>query len=152
MAGTVLSLRFRVRIILIATTRPTVTWCLPHLFSVSCSASEELHKKLGGSTARTADPKLAREIFHTIKHFAHCVNWGSCCEGLMAAGRQAGHRSAGAEHLYWASLVPLGVYMFFSLQLLLSLVLLHITLSQLLNCFYLKSKGFFPPSPLEGGV
>lgn len=31
----------------------------------------------------------------------------------MAAGRQAGHRSADAEHLPQASLVLLGVYIFF---------------------------------------
>jgi len=37
----------------------------------------QVHGKLGGDTARTADPKWPRGLFHTIRRHAQYVSWGS---------------------------------------------------------------------------
>lgn len=59
------------------------------------------------------------------------------------------------EQLYWASLVPLGVYIsFITIIIIISIIkyyfvsITKLLLPQTKRLFFL----FFPPSPLEGGV
>lgn len=50
------------------------------LSSVSCSASEEMHKKPGENMARAGD-KLAKGIFHSIEQHTQDRNWGHLAPG-----------------------------------------------------------------------
>lgn len=68
------------------------------LLSVPCSASQPVHKKLGGSMTRTADPKWP-EGYSIPWNIRLCTPAGGIGqEGLITAQELAGHRSADGEH------------------------------------------------------
>lgn len=110
-------------------------------FSVSCAASEEVHKKLRGSIVRTTDQSGQKDIL-CDRTSRPVYKMGELPgKGVITAQGQAWHQSAGGEQLYCASLVCFGIYLPLSLSFLLqllvlvSLLLFFFTLFQLLNLF-----------------
>lgn len=83
----------------------------PGLFSVSCSASEERHKKPGESMARTADLNSQRDIpYHRTLHPVWKIReFGQ--EGLIATAGWAGQLSAGSDQLSCALLLYLSPHL-----------------------------------------
>lgn len=70
------------------------------LFHVSCSASEELYKILGGSMARTSDWIGQRDIPHPRISCPVCKLGELPGRQMIAVQGQAGYRSAGGEQLW----------------------------------------------------
>lgn len=68
-------------------------------FRCPCSASEEMHKKLRGRMARTADLKWPSG--YSIPYICSVYKLGQVGhEGLITAQAWAVHQSAGGEQLY----------------------------------------------------
>lgn len=81
------------------------------LFSVLCSASEELHRKLGGSTAGTADLNWSNCIFHIIECHTQDLNWGQLARrGQEMLKSRLGISQVTSTCSYWASFASLGFY------------------------------------------
>ena len=96
-------------------------------FSFPCFASGEVPKKLGGGTARTADPDCPKGYSMPWYH-AQYISWGGFGQGAaVAAWRQAGHWLLGGEQLPCASLI-------FSVII----IIVNFSFIVLLNCLYLN--------------
>lgn len=106
-------------------------------FSVSCSACEQIHKMLGESTIRTADPLWPNKNTIPQSVMPNIQTGGIGQKTLIAALGQTGHWSPGGEKLQCVSLVFLGFY--FSLSPSHHRNYCHycyFTLFNLLNCSY----------------
>lgn len=106
-AGTVLCFGFSMRIMLVTHWYFGCCWAVltlnPGIFSFPRSGSEQVHKKLGGSTARTGDPNLPKgcSMPWSIMVSVHTGEVGQ--ELLIACQGWAGHWSEHDEQLYWVS-------------------------------------------------
>lgn len=107
------------------------------LLSVPCSASQQVHKKLAGSTTRTAGPKWPQ---------GYSIPWNvrlSKPAGRIGQGADLCSGTAWASSRWWAvHCASLFLWGFTSLSFLLQLLLLllYYTLYQLWNCSYLKPR------------
>lgn len=82
----------------------------PGLFCVSCSATEEGHKKPGGSVARIADLNWPKGCATPWNVTLTMENQGIWSGGADWSAGWAGHLSAGGVQLLCASLSFLGFY------------------------------------------
>lgn len=92
------------------------------ILSFPCSASEELHEKLGGSMARMADC-----TFCTIEHHAQFINWENCPrasahrDGLGIS--QWGMSNSTVHHLFFMGFILLSL-LFITLFVLITILIL----------------------------
>lgn len=71
------------------------------------SVSQQVHKNLRGSTARTSDLSYQGDIPYHRMSWPVCEPRKGSWEALVTAGQWARHHSAGAEQLFWACHVSL---------------------------------------------
>lgn len=64
-------------------------------FSVICSTSEELHRRLTQIIVRTGGPRLAKGIFHTTEHHTQYMAMALGWKRLIAVQIWAGSVSGG---------------------------------------------------------
>lgn len=113
---------------------------------VPCSASEQVHNKLGGSTARTANLNWPKDIPYQRMSCALYKLWGIGHEGTVAAWGWVEHQLVGCEQLYCAPRVFLEVYS--------SLLLLFITITIIIGAviiYFTSIFRLFLSQPTTGG-
>lgn len=104
---------------------------------------QQVHKKLGGSTARTADPTDQRDILYHKTSYSVCKLEGVGWQPWITAQGQAGYWSMASEQLCCAPQLCFSWVLFPSPSLSLPVLQLSYNLffCQLLNCSYLHPRG-----------